>query len=202
MLYQVLREEPRRPRQVNRKIPRDLETICLKAMAKSSAHRYPTARELADDLRRYLNGEPIHARPVGAAERLWRWCRRNPMLAGLATSVVALLIVLTVGATFAAFKLRAERNVALANLDRAEKAEKEVTEKLWDSYLVQARAGSWSGRAGRRFDSLATLAKAAAIQPSLQLRNETIACMAQADVRATQAWDGFLPGTQVAFSPI
>ena len=82
LLQQVVHDEPRPLRKLNDRIPRDLETICLKAMAKAQARRYATGRELADDLRRFLNNEPIHARPVGQVERLWRWCRRNPGLAG------------------------------------------------------------------------------------------------------------------------
>jgi serine/threonine protein kinase len=83
LLLQVLQDEPRPPRRLNDKVPRDLETICLKAMAKAPARRYNTAQELADDLRRWLAGEPIRARPIGVAERLWRWCRRNPVAASL-----------------------------------------------------------------------------------------------------------------------
>ena len=81
LLRQVLHDEPRRPRSLSHLVPRDLETICLQAMAKEASRRYATARELADDLRRFLQGEPIHARPIGSAERLWRWCRRKPALA-------------------------------------------------------------------------------------------------------------------------
>lgn len=87
LLLQVLEDEPRPPRQLHDKIPRDLETICLKALAKSPARRYATALELANDLRRYLRDEPINARPIGPAERLWRWCRRNPVAAGLLLAV-------------------------------------------------------------------------------------------------------------------
>jgi serine/threonine protein kinase len=87
LLLQVLNDEPRPPRQLNDKVPRDLETICLKAMAKTPARRYATAQELADDLRRCLRGEPIRARPVGRGERLWRWCRRNPVAVGLLLAV-------------------------------------------------------------------------------------------------------------------
>ena len=83
LLLQVLQDEPRPPRRLNDKVPRDLETICLKAMAKAPARRYPTAGELADDLRRYLDRQPIRARPVGRVERAWRWCRRNPVPVGL-----------------------------------------------------------------------------------------------------------------------
>jgi serine/threonine protein kinase len=87
LIVQVLEDEPRPPRQLNDKIPRDLETICLKAIAKSPARRYSTARELADDLRRFVAGEPIRARPVGRIERLWRWCCRNPVAVSLLGSV-------------------------------------------------------------------------------------------------------------------
>jgi serine/threonine protein kinase len=93
LILQVLQDEPRPPRQLNDRIPRDLETICLKAMAKAPARRYATAQDLADDLRRYLQGEPIKARPIGKAERLWRWCRRNPAAASL-------LIAVSLGSVF------------------------------------------------------------------------------------------------------
>jgi serine/threonine protein kinase len=87
LLLQVLHDEPRPPRQLNDAVPRDLETVCQKAMAKAPARRYATAGELADDLRRFLREEPIRARPVGRGERLWRWCRRNPVAAGLLLAV-------------------------------------------------------------------------------------------------------------------
>src|SRR5439155_10423955 len=78
MLHQVLHDAPRSPRRLSDHAPRDLETICLKAMAKEPARRYATAGALADDLRRYLNGEPIKAKPVSAFERGIKWIRRRP----------------------------------------------------------------------------------------------------------------------------
>src|SRR5438128_9275960 len=84
---QLLEDEPRPPRRLNEQIPRDLETICLKAMAKSSGRRYRTAQEFADDLRRFHDGKPIKARAPGIPERLRRWCRRNPLAAGLLLAV-------------------------------------------------------------------------------------------------------------------
>jgi serine/threonine protein kinase len=87
LILQVLEDDPRPPRQLNDKIPRDLERVCLKAMAKSAARRYATAQELADDLRRHLAGEPVRARPIGIAERLRLWCRRNPVAASLLAAV-------------------------------------------------------------------------------------------------------------------
>ena len=87
-LLQVLEEEPRPPRALNEHIPKDLETICLKAMAKSRNRRYSTAAEFAADLRRFLDGEAIAARPVRHAERLWRWCRKYPLAAAVMVAVV------------------------------------------------------------------------------------------------------------------
>ncbi len=87
LLLQVLEDEPRRPRQLNERIPRDLETICLKGMSKSSARRYQTAGQLAEDLRRYLNKEAILARSQSIPERIWRWCVRNPIGASLLAAV-------------------------------------------------------------------------------------------------------------------
>src|SRR5262249_26602999 len=93
LILQVLQDDPRPPRQLHERIPRALGTICLKAMAKEPSGRYERAREFADDLRCWLNGEAIKARPIGKTERLWRWCRRNPVAAGL-------LIAVTLGSAF------------------------------------------------------------------------------------------------------
>jgi len=83
LILQVLEDEPRPPRRLDEKIPRDLETICLTAMAKSPGRRFASAAEMADDLERFLRGEPIRARPTSALERLGFWCRRNPLAASL-----------------------------------------------------------------------------------------------------------------------
>jgi serine/threonine protein kinase len=88
VLQQVLTEEPRPPRDLKESIPRDLETICLKAMSKEPAHRYASADELADDLGRYRRGEPVRARPLGRLGRLTRWARRKPLLAGLTAGLI------------------------------------------------------------------------------------------------------------------
>ena len=78
LIHQVLNEDPRPPRLLNDRIPRDLETICLKALAKSPTRRYSTAGEMAADLRCFLRGEPCKARPVGRMERGWLWALRTP----------------------------------------------------------------------------------------------------------------------------
>jgi serine/threonine protein kinase len=87
LLLQVLQDEPRSPGRLNDKIPRDLETICLTALAKTPAGRYRTAGDLSADLTRWLQAEPIVARPVSRLTRLLRWCRRNPLAAGLLLAI-------------------------------------------------------------------------------------------------------------------
>src|SRR5262245_36787499 len=82
-IRQVVADEPVPPSRLRPKLPRDLETICLKCLRKEPAQRYPTAAALADDLRRYLAGEPVRARPVGAVGRAARWARRRPAVAAL-----------------------------------------------------------------------------------------------------------------------
>lgn len=95
-IRQVLDAEPVAPRRLNPAIDRDLETICLKCLQKEPSRRYESSLALADDLKRYLNHEPILARPAGVFERTWRWCRRNPKLAGTA-ALASMLLVFWVG---------------------------------------------------------------------------------------------------------
>jgi serine/threonine protein kinase len=88
LLLQVLEDEPRPPRRLKEDVPREVETICLKAMSKSSAGRYPRAAALAEDLRRFLAGEPIRARPEGYGRHFWRWCLRYPLAVCLFLAIV------------------------------------------------------------------------------------------------------------------
>ncbi len=91
-LLQVLRNDPVSPRILNPMVPRDLETICLKCLSKEPHKRYGTAQQLADDLKRYLNDQPVLARPIGRIAKTSRWARRNPWIASLATISVLLLV--------------------------------------------------------------------------------------------------------------
>ncbi|HYV31986.1 MAG TPA: WD40 repeat domain-containing serine/threonine protein kinase, partial [Candidatus Binatia bacterium] len=104
--------EPARPRGLNPAVPADLETICLKCLEKDPVKRYGTAQALADDLGRYLNDEPIEARPVGPAGKAWRWCRRKPALASSLGVVLGLILVLGFGGPVAAYRINQERRKA------------------------------------------------------------------------------------------
>jgi WD40 repeat protein len=194
-LMHVLSDEPVPPGRLQPGCPRDLETVCLKCLHKDPSRRYATAEALADDLQRFLTDRPVLARRTGAAERLRRWCRRNPLIAGMTAALALLLVVLAVGASVAALLLREERNDAVDSRDRAEKAERLRTEQLATSYLEQARARRYSRQAGQHFQSLEALAEAARIVRRMdldaaarderlqELRTEAVACLALADVR-------------------
>jgi formylglycine-generating enzyme required for sulfatase activity/tetratricopeptide (TPR) repeat protein len=114
-LLRVRQEEPVSPSVLQPRVPHDLGTICLKCLRKDPGRRYASALALAEDLRRFLKGEPVQARPVGRPERLWRWCRRNPAVAALAAVAVLLLLAVAVVSSWSALQLRQERNAALAS---------------------------------------------------------------------------------------
>ena len=123
-LRQLTETEPLAPRQLNPAVPADLETICLAALSKEPSRRYATARDMHDDLRRFLEDRPIHARPVATWEHILKWARRRPLIAGLAS---ALLLTIGTGSLIIAGLWAAERSARVAATNSA--AEAKVSER-------------------------------------------------------------------------
>jgi len=108
-----MHEEPTPPHNLDRHIPRDLETIVLKALAKEPGQRYTTAEQMAEDLRRFAADRPILARRISPAERVWRWCKRNPTVAGAAGAVAAALVaVAVISVVYATEQARATKEIS------------------------------------------------------------------------------------------
>ncbi|HKQ78731.1 MAG TPA: WD40 repeat domain-containing serine/threonine-protein kinase [Blastocatellia bacterium] len=169
----VLNSEPVAPRLLAPKLNRDLETICLKCLEKDRRRRYLSAQELADDLDRYLNREPIAARPINRAHRAWRWCRRNPWPA-VATASLFLLAALT---TVSAFTYR---------------------ERLWQSLLDRVRL---ERLAGNRAESLRAAAEAARIKRTPLLYQEATQTITTPGVTLLHQFPYGRSGSKPIFSP-
>jgi WD40 repeat protein len=188
LVEKVLHEPPVPPRKLDPRIPRDLETVVLKCLAKDPAERYASAEALGEDVRRFLADRPIKARRTPWHERTWRWCRRNPSVATLSATVVLLVLLLTLGTLV--------RNAELGqSLKESDAARREATDALWISFRDQARAVRFSGRQGQRFEGIDAIRKALK-QPvpaghSLdELRTEAIACLSLPDVEVLREWEG------------
>ena len=120
-LLQVLERDPLSPRQLNPKVPQDLETICLKCLEKSQHRRYSTSRLLGQELQRFLNNEPIEARPITAPARAWRWCQRKPFQAGLIVAIGVFLFAILATMWLADRRIaqQRERSLYLSNMQVA-----------------------------------------------------------------------------------
>ena len=187
-LLQVLEKDPVPVRDLVPQVPRDLETICLKCLEKDPRGRYGSAGGLAQDLQRFLNGEPVDARPISRPARAWRWCRRKPVVAGLTAVVILLLLTLSIAGPLVALRqaqnareqarLRwqadEEREKAVAaqqqeakqrilaegNEIRARAAREQSLDGLSASLYQQAIAVRSSPRPGRRWSALDLLKQA------------------------------------------
>ncbi len=139
LMRQVREEEPPRPRSLRPGIPYDLETIVLKAISRNPAHRYQSATSLAEDLRRFVDDRPIHARRVSVVERLVRWCRREPRTAILLASLLLTFLV-GLGLVLSMWRRAESKAVAEENArERAERAETIAGDHLYFSLISQAR---------------------------------------------------------------
>jgi WD40 repeat protein len=155
-LLQVIDREPPRPRAVNPAADRDLETVALKCLAKEPAKRYASADALADDLDRWLRGEPILARPATAAERAWKWAKRRPAAAGLVSVVLVGVISAASAAVWFTSQLKHERDVAQAEKVEADRQralatqqERTARRNLYLAHMHLARQAWEATDAGR-----------------------------------------------------
>jgi WD40 repeat protein len=142
VLHQVVHDEPRPPRQLHDAVPRDLETITLKCLAKEPGRRYQSAGELAEDLQRWLEGQPIQARPIGVLGRTWRWCRRKPGLAGALGAAIFFLVAGTLVSSLLAVQALAE--AGRADREAASARDKEKLAK--DNEELAREEKRWSER--------------------------------------------------------
>ncbi len=199
--------EPPRPRTLDPRIPRDLETIVLKATAKEPGRRYATTEAMAEDLRRFLADEPIKARRTGGLGRLRLWSRRNPALAALTACLLLVLVAVAVGSTATAFYLNATLAQSEKHRKDAEDADEQGKYKLWQADLDHAQARRMSRQSGQRFAALRSIREALTLPTPPgrsidELRTEAIAALCLADIETEKEWDGWPPGSvSVAFDP-
>jgi hypothetical protein len=143
ILAQVKQHQPESPSGVNPLVNRDLQTICLKCLEKDPAQRYASAEALADDLECWLSGKPIRARSVGRIGQLSRWCRRNPVIAGLSAASVVLLALLVVGLAASTVLIASKASEAQRDRDLARQSVRDLRQQLYVHDVSRAYA-AWN----------------------------------------------------------
>lgn len=189
VIVNVLKVQPTAPRRLRPLIPPDLETICLKAMAKDSSQRYSSCQQLADDLQRWLRGEPITARRISPIERVFRWCRRNPLVASLTVAAAMLLMAVAGISSIAALRLKIladrERSQITRANDEAANAVREREIAVRERQRAETLASDNAALAEKEKSS----AQLALTQARVARRNLYVAQMNLAQ----SAWDDFRP---------
>jgi WD40 repeat protein/tRNA A-37 threonylcarbamoyl transferase component Bud32 len=196
LLKDVIETAPDLPRRRHPGVPRDLEVICLRCLAKDPVDRFTSAGELSTELQRWSAGVPILSRPISPVGRAWLWCRRRPALAGL---TAALFIAIVIAAVV---QVRANRQLTIA-LVATRSAETEAVSKLQASLLSEAQVRRHSGSMGQRYETLKLLDRAARISPTMQVRSALAAALAEPDleVRQTFALKSLSHTTALTFGP-
>ena len=187
LLKSIVQDSPRRPRAIKREIPRDLERIVRKAIEREPSHRYSSSMALADDLQRFLDGRPIHARRVNFVRRAWSWIRHNP----IPSAVLALVAVLLISLVAVAFWVEHFRRSAA----EATAKESQFQAKLLriESFRIGEHVGGWSSTVMDR------AREASETRRDERLRDQAAASMAGIDVRDRRELEG-IGGSSVAFN--
>ncbi|MEL6104430.1 MAG: serine/threonine-protein kinase [Planctomycetota bacterium] len=211
LMKQVTGGAPPSPRTIDRRIPKDLETIILKLLDRNPNRRYDTAAELAEDLQLYIMDHPIHARRISPLEKAWRVCRRNPVVSSMAASLIALLVLIAIGSSQFAYLSNLQKQQAL-------NAERSTRLRRYELNYQSARGLRRSDQLGRRYDALRSISEAKRLLPTLdfpkqqrqaevaELRTEAMAALALFDMRPVRTWPvriGSAPGSDepiVAFN--
>jgi serine/threonine protein kinase/WD40 repeat protein/tetratricopeptide (TPR) repeat protein len=194
LIGRITRVDPLPLRNLDPAIPRDLETVVLKAMARDPADRYPSATELAEDLRRFMTDRPILARRHSTREQAVRWARRNRGVAALTATVAVLLITITIGAIAYSVGLGRALDRETSALTSAKNAKRELTLQLYNARVAEARAGRLSRRIGQKYATLEAIREAAQLARELdlpeshrdELRNLAIAALVLPDLRTVE----------------
>ena len=229
LVERINAEEPPRPRVIDARIPRDLETVVLKAIDKDPRRRYQTAGDLAEELHRFLAGEPIRARRVGELEALWKWARRRPAVATLGAALLLLFAALLGLGAWSYLRInqalttaKEERQKALglsrkeaearksAEHDRSDAlvARNEALSETYHALLSETRALRLAREQGWRDDALGNLVRLATLPTALKdfykLRTEAAACFGHLDSRVVAAFgddDRKVNFWAIAYSP-
>jgi serine/threonine protein kinase/WD40 repeat protein len=173
VFQQVLLDEPAPLRKLRRDTPPDLNTICMKCLAKAPSERYASAQALSDDLSRFVRREPIQARRITASQRILRWCQRKPAIAAL--SAVAVVAAIVIGAGSLWYKQQLQHAQHIANTER------------FYSLLTTARERPLRGTPGWSWEALDKITEAATLEPAgerkVELRNAAATCLTAVDLR-------------------
>ena len=174
LIEQIGQSEPVAPSTINARVPRDLETIVLKALAKRSTDRYTTAAELAEDLARFLNHEPVKARRISPVGRLWRVARRHPGITSVSTAAAAAILAI---ATYAYVRVLAARDKAYHALDKMEQALQQAKDAnrrehvaMKEGFVKAIEVVGLSGAPKRRSQGLDLIRETVALGPEAELR--------------------------------
>jgi serine/threonine protein kinase/WD40 repeat protein len=181
LIHQITQSEPPRPSRLNPGVPHDLETIVLKAIDREPSHRYQTADELAEDLRRFLDDRPVRARRASLGERAWRWCRRNPALAGLTVVAAALVVLVATVSSVGYIQTTAALGREALALREVVRQRDQAEGHLYHSLVGEARALRMARFEGYRRQAWDRLGRALRLATPARdvgtLRREAVACL-------------------------